>query len=277
MSGMVFFLTQRLAELKTFYLDRIGCELWLDQGNCMIFKHGNFLFGYCEGEPVDDQGLVTFFFPRKDDVDAMYERLRDIAIGPPAHNERYRIYHFFARGPERRKLEFQYFEDVVTGCRTVEESLCDRRSIRAFTDEVIAREILENLFEMCRFAPTSRNCQSYYFKLVSDPAVLAWLAGTRGAASAPLGAAHLAVAVCCDTAVTKRPRQDADIAAYHFMLAAHGLGLGTCWIAAMDRDDVKERLDIPMEHYIATITPVGYPAECPDPPARKDREHFLRS
>jgi hypothetical protein len=45
----------------------------------------------------------------------------------------------------------------------------------------------------------------------------------------------------------------------------------------MDRDDVKERLSIPAEHYIATITPLGYPAKRRiDAPPRKEASWFLR-
>jgi hypothetical protein len=31
----------------------------------------------------------------------------------------------------------------------------------------------------------------------------------------------------------------------------------------MDRDDVKEILAVPSAHYVATVTPLGHPAEMP--------------
>ena len=53
-------------------------------------------------------------------------------------------------------------------------------------------------------------------------------------------------------------------------------GLGTCWIAAMDKVDAKECLGIPLDHYIATVTPLGYPAESPDPPKRRSVDDMVR-
>ena len=32
-SGIVFFKTRKLQELKAFYMEQIGCRLWMDQGD----------------------------------------------------------------------------------------------------------------------------------------------------------------------------------------------------------------------------------------------------
>ncbi len=44
----------------------------------------------------------------------------------------------------------------------------------------------------------------------------------------------------------------------------------------MDRDDAKKRLGIPLDNYIATITPLGYPVEEPKTPERRDAEDLVR-
>ena len=106
--------------------------------------------------------------------------------------------------------------------------------------------------------------------------MLEFLGGLRGESSAPIARARLAVAICSDPGISKRHVQDGCIAAYHFILAAWIFGLGTCWIAAMDRDDVKEVIGVPREHYVATVTPVGYPAKIPQMPERKRAEEFVR-
>jgi len=105
----VFFRTTQLDTLSRFYTDRIGCSLWLDQGACKIFKHGNMLFGFCRSEEADQQGVITFFYPGREQVDAMYGKLRDVALEKPKMNERFNIYHFYAKDPEGRSIEFQYF------------------------------------------------------------------------------------------------------------------------------------------------------------------------
>jgi len=61
------------------------------------------------------------------------------------------------------------------------------------------------------------------------------------------------------------------------MLSAWVYGLGTCWIADMDRDEVKDLLKVPKEHYVATVTPVGFPAEKPEIKERKRPEEIIRT
>jgi len=113
MYGIVFFKTQVLAELRDFYTKQIGCELWLEQADCLVFRSGNMLFGFCQRDKSDSEGLLTFFYDRKERVDRAYEQFKASALSPPRMNEKYRIYHFFARDPEERMIEFQYFTDEI--------------------------------------------------------------------------------------------------------------------------------------------------------------------
>lgn len=273
----MFFGTNNLMELKDFYKIKVGCEVWLDQGDCIIFKNGDFLFGFCERNETDKEGVITFFYDNKEDVDRFYEKFKTTAAAPPSTNEKYRIYHFFAYDPEGRKLEFQYFEHPVDRYLSGDELLLSRRSIRDFKQTKIPEKILDKIFGISRFAPTSRNLQSYYFKLVRNKELITRLSEIRGENSAPIGMAPIAVVICSNPELSKRHVQDGCIAAYHFILTAWFFGLGTCWIAAMDRADVKKMLSIPEHHYVATITPLGYPKNIPlDPPERKERDWFIR-
>ncbi|MBS3807731.1 MAG: hypothetical protein KGY60_09530 [Bacteroidales bacterium] len=108
--GIVFFRTTKLDRLASFYTDRVGCALWLDQGACKIFRHGNMLFGFCRADEADMQGVITFFYPSRKQVDSMYERFSSIAREEPKMNDRFNIYHFYAEDPEGRLIEFQYFD-----------------------------------------------------------------------------------------------------------------------------------------------------------------------
>jgi len=111
--GIIFFSTQKLDRLKEFYINRLGSEVWLDQGACVILKFGNMLFAFCESQQMTKDGLITFFFKSKADVDTAYEELKDIAVSPPKENKKYAIYHFYAKDPEGRSIEFQYFMHPV--------------------------------------------------------------------------------------------------------------------------------------------------------------------
>ncbi len=157
-----------------------------------------------------------------------------------------------------------------------DELLVRRRSIRYFEKKVVTDEILWKVFELCRYSPTSKNSQSYYFVVVQDREKLEFLASLRGESSAPIARAPMTVAVCSDPARSRRHVQDGCIAAYHFILAAARFELGTCWIAAMDRDDAKEALGIDKEHYVATMTPLGYPDGIPKIPSRREAKEMVR-
>lgn len=277
MSGIVFFGTQKLKELKKFYLDQVGCELWLDQRDCLIFRHGNFLLGFCQREQVEKQGIITFFYEKKEEVDRFYEKFKEVAISPPVMNKKYGIYQFFAPDPEGRKLEFQYFEYAVHRYMSGDELLVSRRSVREFKDEEVPQEILDQILHLSRYSPTSRDSQSYYFRFVRKKKLIDQLSKTRGESSAPIGRAPMAVAVCSDPDLTRRHVEDGCIAAYHFMLASWFFGLGTCWIGGMDREEVKKILEIPEHHYVATITPLGYPRHLPlTPPEKREVSWFIR-
>lgn len=112
MSGIVFFKTENLNDIKLFYIEKIQCSLWMDQGDCVILQHGNFLIGFCERDSVDTQGMITFYYENKEAVDDMYEKFIDTADGAPRDNPKYPIYHFFCKDPEGRTLEFQYFYNL---------------------------------------------------------------------------------------------------------------------------------------------------------------------
>ena len=52
---------------------------------------------------------------------------------------------------------------------------------------------------------------------------------------------------------------DATIVMDHLILAATGLGLGTCWIAAFDPAAAREVLGLPGDVEPIAFTPLGYP------------------
>jgi len=108
-SGIIFLSATKLDEIKDFYMQEVGCQLWLDQGSCLIFRYGNLLLGFCKGSEADLGGTITFFYPEKKDVDRMYEKFKKNAKSPPKENPKYRIYHFYTQDPEGRAVEFQCF------------------------------------------------------------------------------------------------------------------------------------------------------------------------
>jgi hypothetical protein len=114
--GLVFLKTRQRESLVEFYKKTIGMRAWLEQPDITILAHGNLLLGFHQrsDEAPETTGMYTFVYPSKQQVDDRYERLKDIAGGPPRENKRYKIYQFFANDPEGRKLEFQAFLHPLT-------------------------------------------------------------------------------------------------------------------------------------------------------------------
>jgi len=275
MGGITFLKTVRLDEVVAFYTEKLGMRIWLKQADCVILRFGNMLLGFCQRDVSDTSGILTFVYETSTEVDEIYSVLKDNSLDAPHENSTYNIYQFFSHDPEGRLVECQAFLHPVPAYSSAEALLVSRRSIRRFRNDEIPEHILAEVFESCRYSPTSRNSQSYFYQIIRDDATKSFLAGLRGESSAPIARAPLAVAVYTDPSLTKRPEQDGCIAAYHLLLAAALHGLGTCWIAAMDRPDVKERLGIPEDHYIATVTPLGYPDEEKGAVKRREWREFV--
>ncbi len=109
MAGIVFLKTEDLAKTVAFYTGTVGMRVWLEQPEITILRHENLLIGFQQHSRPDTGGVITFFYPERQAVDAIYEELRDTALEPPRVNERYSIYNFFARDPDGRLIEFQQF------------------------------------------------------------------------------------------------------------------------------------------------------------------------
>ena len=107
--GIVFFRTERRAEVVAWYRDVVGAETWLEQPGCTILSFEGFRFGFCDGDETEDGGVLTFVYDSPAAVDAMHDVVGDAAREEPHENEPYDIYQFFADDPDGRTAEFQYF------------------------------------------------------------------------------------------------------------------------------------------------------------------------
>ena len=62
--------------------------------------------------------------------------------------------------------------------------------------------------------------------------------------------------------------QDSAASVQNLLLAAHEMGLATCWIGAFKEEPVVAALNLPVNLRPIAMVPVGYPAEQPSPPQR---------
>lgn len=154
----------------------------------------------------------------------------------------------------------------------------DRRSIRKYTGQPVEEEKLAQVLDAARLAPSWKNRQCWRFLVLTDPArkeaILSSFPEENPGRKA-LIQAPVVIVVCADPAESGVEdgkdyyMADAAIAFEHLCLAAHGVGLGTCWLGWFAEKTLKWALGIPAGLRVVGVTPLGYPAQEPKPRPRK--------
>lgn len=150
-----------------------------------------------------------------------------------------------------------------------------RRSIRRYRPDPVPDEMVEQLLEAGRWAPSASNRQPWEFIVVRDEAIrrqVAQHAAFYFIKWAHVEEAPLLIVLCGDArnpAYRRYLHEDIGLAGAQIMLQAEALGLGTCWIGALHRKAVAGILKIPGHLEIVGLLTVGFPAEDPPPTPRK--------
>ncbi len=113
------------------------------------------------------------------------------------------------------------------------ECIRTRRSIRRYKKEQITDEELKTVLEAGTWAPTSKGLQAPYIVAVQNKELMAKLvkmnAEIMGVESNPYYDAPTIILVFAPVAYGKG-LQDGSCVLENMMLAAHSIGLATCWI-----------------------------------------------
>ncbi len=195
---------------------------------------------------------------------------------------------------------------------TLHELIRSRRSIRRYTDQPIAPEIVERLLIAAIWAPSAHNRQPWRFAVIQiDSAKLA-LASAMGdrlradrladgdpveaveadaaRSRARITSAPVVIAACLTMADmdrypdTRRKKaeylmaaQSVAMAMQNLLLTAHAEGLGACWMCAplFCPDAVKEALNLPDDWEPQALITLGYPADSGKPASRKPLESVV--
>ena len=176
---------------------------------------------------------------------------------------------------------------------TAKEVILGRRSIRKFKDEPVDRSVLEELVAEASYSPSWKHSQIPRYIAVCDKALKEQLAAEAttiwpGNGEIIRQCAAL-VAVCVVTKRSGYERDgsfstafedrweffDAGVASQTFCLAAYEHGLGTVILGLFDIDRMSELLKVPEGQKLIALIPVGYPAEEPVAPKRKEVKDLL--
>jgi nitroreductase len=164
----------------------------------------------------------------------------------------------------------------------VSEAIRGRRSIRSYHAKSVEGGKIERILEAARWAPSAGNLQSVEYIVVKSP-VIKKLLSEAALGQEQITEAPVSIVVCCNFSKIshygQRGRdlyslQESGACIENLMLAAHALGLGTCWIGAFDENKVRESLKIRDETRPVAIITLGYPAEKPRS-SRKDAGHSV--
>ena len=169
-----------------------------------------------------------------------------------------------------------------------------RRSIRNYKEEQISQEVISEGVELARFAPSWKNTQiaRYYVvqsaelkKKIAEECMMEFAFNTKTLTKAP---AIVVVAYVEKRSGYERDGSfttskedrwemfDAGIATQTFCLAAAEKGLGTCIMGIFDEKKIAEAISLPEGQKIGAVVAIGYPAEEPQAPARKDVEQLVQ-
>lgn len=129
-------------------------------------------------------------------------------------------------------------------------------TIRNYISGEAPEEVIAEVMEAGRLAPSARNEQPWEFILVTDPDILEELAKycTSGRF---VSEAAFAVVVLTDPS-NKWHDIDTTRAVQNMVLTAWGRKLGSCWIGMIDKKGLSEYLEIPKSLNILTVLPFGY-------------------
>ncbi len=153
-----------------------------------------------------------------------------------------------------------------------------RRSVRVYQDKPISKDLLLQILEAGRWAPTGANLQPWHFIIVTDQETrrrIGEVAKFFFIKSSHVERAPVVLVLGFDKRKGKYGRYDVTLAGGNMMTMATSLGLGTCWIGAFDELRVKEILQIPDPIEVIGLITLGYPEEKPEPPPRLELEKVV--
>jgi nitroreductase len=166
----------------------------------------------------------------------------------------------------------------------------ERRSVRKYKKDTVPDEVITDIIDAARVAPSWANTQVCQYIIVKDQKTKELLSETltpTNPARAALVDAPAAVCVVAKRGVSGFYRGepstdkegywfmfDAGIAMEHIVLAAWNVGLGTVHVGAFDAKKAEAVLKIPDGFSIVGMTPLGYFDDIPKQTPRKKLEEI---
>lgn len=129
-------------------------------------------------------------------------------------------------------------------------------SIRSYIKKDVPEEVVKEVLEAGRLAPSAHNDQPWQFILVRNKVMLKEMVQYCISGSF-IAEVDFAVVVVTDPS-SKWHEIDTTRAVQNMVLTAWGHKLGSCWIGRLNKEGLMEYLNIPKELNVLTVLPFGY-------------------
>lgn len=187
--------------------------------------------------------------------------------------------------------------------QAVLQNIMTRRSVRKYQEKPIPRDVLEQILEAGLWAPSASNRQTWHFTVMTDPQTIdrwndagkQWMAHCGREAQEKMGRdpnRHVFFHAPCVILVSYKMdpswhsnwgEVDTALAVENIMLAAHAMGLGSCyigwftpWLKSGEAAPLLEKMPLPENYYPFHFITLGYPEQVGPAPARvRGCVHYL--
>ena len=156
----------------------------------------------------------------------------------------------------------------------VERAIRSRRTHKAYGDQPVDRQTLDELLELARWAPNHNLTNPWRFRVLG-PSALARLKQAAGEEeSAKLDRAPTLIVASVvrhdDPVQNEEDLCASAVAVYIVLLAAHGRGLAGYWRtpAILRRPEGRAALGIPDDEHVLGLIHLGPPRQEKEPPER---------
>jgi len=150
------------------------------------------------------------------------------------------------------------------------ECIATRRSIRKFMRVDVPMELLGAVLDAGRYAPSSGNVQNWRYIIIKNPDTINKIADAC-LQQLWIAEAPTIVVVCAETEKLSQfygirgerlyAVQNCSASIQNMLLAAHGIGLASCWVGAFDENILRRILNIPDDIRPQAVLPIGYAEE----------------
>jgi len=164
------------------------------------------------------------------------------------------------------------------------ETIIRRRTIRRFKQEKVPSEVLEKCVNAARLAPSAANLQPCEYLVIDKEDLLGRVFSTlhwAGYISDGKPSKSEAPTAYIIILINKEVREkgfehDVGFAAENIVLTALEQGIGSCCFGAINRETLRQNLNIPEKYIIDVVMALGYPNESPIEEPLKDSVKYWK-